>query len=110
MNTRTTLILAVMALLVGGYLFIAKPWEEKTGENKKPESTGKALYDPKPKDIDKVELVGTSGKDKFTFKKQADKSWQMVEPINASANEFEVNSVVDKLGEMTYVKQYDKSA
>lgn len=110
MNTRTTLVLAVVALLVAGiWGYTEYQKHVEAGKARTPvESVAKALYEAKPADVDKVELTTRSGKDTFVFKKQADKTWQMVSPTTAPANDYEVNSMVDRLAEIKFVKAFDK--
>ncbi len=106
MNTRTTLILALVAAVVAGYWFYSEAQKRTKGDQKeaKPE-IARALYDPKPKDVDRIEYTDRAGK-KFVFKKQ-DGAWQMTEPLAAPASEFEVNALSDRLGEIKYVKTYN---
>lgn len=102
MNTKTTLILAVVGAIVALYLFLVdKPWE--TAEAKKDAPVAKALFEKKPEGIDRVELVMRDGK--RAFRKQAD-GWVMTEPIQAPANEFEVTDVINTISDLKYEKEY----
>lgn len=105
MNTKTTLILAVVALVVGGYVF----WDLVGAEEAKKteEVAARQLFDPKPAGIDRVQLVSDDGT--FTFRKE-DNDWRMVEPIDAGANTFEVNAIVDKAADVKWSRAYDKDA
>ncbi len=105
MNTKTTMIMAVMAAVVAVYLFfVEKPWE-KPLPVETPKTTAKALFEPKPKDIDRVEMVDKGNK--LVFKKE-NNAWMMLEPMQAPAAEFEVNAIVDKVGDIKYMKEYPK--
>src|SRR5205085_9003270 len=70
-------------------------------------SAATALYPEKPKDVDKVELVARG--ENMVFKKDGE-SWKIIEPIQAPANEYEVNSVVDGVTNIKYVKSFEKSS
>ncbi len=106
MNTRTTLIVAIVAVVVAAYLFlVAKPWEERQAVPE-PTTTAKALFDLKSEDIDRVEVaVRGSRHPQRVFEKQDD-TWMMVEPISCPATDWEVKSIVDKVTGVKYLKEY----
>jgi hypothetical protein len=104
MNTKTTLLLALLAAVVGGYVAV----DVYRSKGEKPEATtvaAKALFEPKPKDINRVEV--TAGNAKFAFKKQ-DNAWSIVSPMQAPAADMEVNALVDKAADIKYLKAYEK--
>ncbi|MGQ9649977.1 MAG: DUF4340 domain-containing protein [Phycisphaerae bacterium] len=108
MNTKTTLILAIVAVAVAACLFfIVKPWEAPVGgpveEHK---TTAKALFDPKPADVDRVEVLVRGEQSPRVFKKEAD-GWMMHAPTTAPATEWEITSnIIDKIGNLKYLKEY----
>jgi hypothetical protein len=109
MNTKTTLVLAVVAAVITGYIvLVEKPWEVKKTDEE-PKSTAVALFDTKFDDADRVEIQRRDGK-KLVFAKDADeKAWKLLEPIQAPATEFQVKSVLDKVGEIKYARKYGTS-
>lgn len=106
MNTKTTFMMALAALVVAGALFVAKPWEETKVEEVK--TTAKALFDPAPTDVDKVELIRPK-EEPLAFAKSGN-DWRLVKPIDAPAVEWRVKSdLVDKITGLKYLKKHEKS-
>ena len=91
MNTKTTLVLAVLAVAVVACLFfVVKPWEDRVvvPGDEEPKSTAKALFDPKPADVDRVEVSLRDEPTAQVFKKDAD-GWTMLSPTTCPAVEVE---------------------
>ena len=62
MNTKTTLVLALVAAVVTGYvLLVDKPWEAKQAAEE-PKSTAVALFASKLDEADRVDIVNRYGK------------------------------------------------
>lgn len=108
MNTKTTLILAILAVAVAACLFfIVKPWETPvTGPVEETKTTAKPLFDPKPADVDRVEVLVRGEPSPRVFRKETD-GWMMHAPTTAPATEWEITSnIVDKIGNLKYLKEY----
>lgn len=110
MNTKTTLVLALVAAVITGYVFLwEKPWEEQKVEEK-PETAVVALFNPKPENPDRVEIARRDGT-KLVFAREdtgsaTEKKWKLVEPFEAPAAEYQVTNIVNQLGEIKYTKKY----
>ncbi len=109
MNTKTTLVLAVLAVVVVACLFfVVKPWEERvvTPEDEEPKTTAKALFEPKPADVDRVEVSLRDEPTAQVFKKDAD-GWTMLSPTTCPAIDYQVTgNLIDKVGNLKYLKEY----
>lgn len=108
MNTKTTLVLAILAVgVLACLVFLVKPWEEKAaGPVEEPRTTAQALFEPKPADVDRVEVTVRGESVARVFKKDAD-GWSMLSPTTCPATEWEVNSgIVEKVGNLKYTKEY----
>ncbi|MDM8007093.1 MAG: DUF4340 domain-containing protein, partial [Phycisphaerae bacterium] len=108
MNTKTTLILAILAVAVAACLFfIVKPWETPvTGPVEETKTTAKPLFDPKPADVDRVEVLVRGESSPRVFRKDTD-GWMMHAPTTAPATEWEITSnIIDKIGNLKYLKEY----
>lgn len=108
MNTKTTLVLAVLAVAVAACLvFFIKPWEEQgTDKADEPKTTAKDLFDPKPADVDGVEVTVRGESAARVFKKDAD-GWTMLSPTTCPAVDYEINNqIVDKVSSLKYLKEY----
>lgn len=112
MNTKTTLVLSIVALVVVGYLFLVeKPWEAAPSAVDEPKPTSIALFDPKPKDVDRVEVQRRIDGRKLVFVKDADaNTWAMTEPIEAPAAEYQVSQMVKQVSELKFKRRYDAGA
>ena len=105
MNTKTTLVLAILAVAVAACLvFIVKPWEEKTAApEEEPTSTAKALFDPKPTDVDHVEVSVRGEPVKRVFKKDAD-GWTMLSPTTCPSTDITYD-LINKVADAKYLKE-----
>lgn len=105
MNIKTTVILLVVCLAVGLYVFIV----EKPGQAPPPvakETVEKALFDPKPEGIDRVELT-RKGEPTITLVKEASgEEWDLETPIKAPARKYDAEGVIRAVAEMKYVKEF----
>jgi hypothetical protein len=107
MNTKTTLVLAILAAAVVSYVaLVDKPWETSEAKEE-PKTQAVALYDPKPADADRVEVLRRDGK-KLVFVKNTDdaKSWKMIEPMETPATESSITSMITKVGEIKFDRKY----
>jgi hypothetical protein len=108
MNIKTTLVLFVLFLAVAACLvFVVKPWEERsTAVVEQPKTTAKALFDPKPADVDRVEVSLRGNEARRVFKKEAD-GWTMLVPTTCPAMDGLISSdFIDKVGNLKYLKEY----
>ncbi|NLE58979.1 MAG: DUF4340 domain-containing protein [Planctomycetes bacterium] len=108
MNTKTTLILAILAVAVAACLFfVVKPWETPVGGPvEEVKTTAKPLFDPKPTDVDRVEVLVRGEQSARVFKKETE-GWMIHAPTTAPATEWEITSnIVDKVGNLKYLKEY----
>ncbi len=104
MNTKTTLVLALIAAVVAVYIFVVdKPWEAKP-EPEQPKTTAKNLFNPQPADVDRFELTlhGTHG----VFEKDEDNQWIMRQPIECRASSSDINHLVSTLSTVMFMKEY----
>ncbi len=104
MNTKTTLVLALIAAVVAVYIFVVdKPWEAKP-EPEQPKTTAKDLFDPQPADTDRFELTlhGTQG----VFEKGEDDQWIMRQPIEGRASNSDINHLISTLSTVKFMKEY----
>jgi hypothetical protein len=106
MNTKTTLVLAILAVAVAACLvFIIKPWEApKAAPEEEQKSTAKALFDPKPTDVDRVEVTVRGEPVKRVFKKDAD-GWTMLSPTTCPSNDITFE-LINKVTDAKYLKEY----
>jgi hypothetical protein len=89
MNFKTTVVLIVLLAIVGIYVFVSRDSETKTevteGEQKK-------LVDVTLTDIYKLTITPADGKK--TVLEKVGTGWRLVEPVNAAAETFEVDSLL----------------
>ncbi|NLX12311.1 MAG: DUF4340 domain-containing protein [Phycisphaerales bacterium] len=104
MNTKTTLVLALIAAVVAFYIFfLEKPWETRP-EPEQPTTTAQNLFDPQPADVDRLELTlrGQHG----VFEKGEDDQWFMREPIECRATNSDLNHLINTLSTAMFLKEY----
>jgi len=106
MNTRTTLVLVVLALILGVGVWLVSYQETKTAEKKAAEQTGpKNLFDPKPAEIVQIR-VEIAGKPARLLVKRDDK-WWLTEPIEAPARQWTVDDDARIVRDLKYVEKYE---
>ena len=99
MNTKTTVILALICAVVFAYvLLVVKPWEPGV-EPEKPTADGTPLLDPKPEGIDRIELARRDGP-AFVFTHADEDEWDLEAPIQAPASRFEVDALRIKVRQL----------
>jgi len=109
MNTRTTLILAIVLVAVGLYaLFVAKPWQGPAKPAELPKARELWADKPKVEDIQRVEVV-RPGEPRHVYVRKDDK-WEIHEPVKATANKWQVDEMVRRIVEMKYDREYEKGA
>ncbi|MBI4579215.1 MAG: DUF4340 domain-containing protein, partial [Planctomycetes bacterium] len=106
MNTKTTLILALVAAGIAVYVVLVdKPWEAPKPEVEV-KSTAVALFDSKFEDADRVEVQRRDGKKLIFAKDPEEKAWKMLEPLKSPAPEYQVKSMIDRVAEIKYLRKY----
>jgi hypothetical protein len=103
MNTKTTLVLAVLAGIVAIYLFlIDKPWEEQVAEDV--QEVSKSLLDTEPSDIDRIEMQ-VKGAGGTLTKKNGE--WVLTDPVTAPASKANVNGLLNNITDLQYTREYE---
>ena len=98
MNFKTTLILAVVLLGLGAYIFFTK--DKGGGEKTEVADTSeRKLFTVKPEDITKITVTPADGK-RMVLQKPADGKWRLAEPVAAQAEAFEVDNLARTLAEL----------
>jgi hypothetical protein len=101
MNFRTTVILIVLLVIAGVWLFIdrtsTKPLTPSP-ENGVQADTGKKILDISETTVTKVEITPASGTKIVLTKK--DSKWRLTEPVDAPADQFAVDDLVRSLTDM----------
>src|SRR5262245_41699336 len=104
MNFKTTLILLIALILVGGYIIV----DRYVGRDKEPTETSdtKKLFDiKKAEDVTSVTIKPAEGSE-VVLAKVNDK-WRMTKPVDAAAEAFEVDSLVRDLVNLESTAQMD---
>jgi len=91
MNTRTTLVLVIAALIVGGVVLLD---HYKGTSTEQAQQISKRVVDIKSTDVTKLELVHTN--QTFVLEKTGDR-WDLKQPLAVRADASTVNSILDEL-------------
>src|SRR5437762_1617896 len=105
MNFKTTLILLVLLVLVGGYVAYDR---YKAGDRDKIETAAdnKKLFDVKNKDdVNSLTIKSADGSEIVLTK--AENKWRMTKPVESAAEAFQVDSLVRDLLDMESTAQVD---
>src|SRR5205085_2064407 len=94
MNFKTTVILFVVLIVLGGFVFFTK---DKDNTPKKIEEH-KLLDISSTADVNKLVITDAAGKK--TILERSGKDWRMLQPVNAPAESTDINSLVDSLVSM----------
>lgn len=106
MNTKTTLVLALVAAAAAGYvLLVEKPWVEQAAPVEV-KTAAVALFEPKCDDPDRIEIQRYDGKKVVLAKDAEDKSWKMTSPLEVPAREAQMKSIIDKVGDIKFSRKY----
>jgi len=127
MNTKTTLLVAIVAIIVAVYLFfVEKPWIKE--EPKEPQSVVRNLFTDgedkeeadkdvtgipprllKSDEIDRIEITLKNSKRLFRKEKeQTEDKWKMIEPIECPATGYQITSIINQIKDFKYVKYFEK--
>lgn len=105
MNIKTTVILAVLLLAVGGYMFFTR--DTGTGEPKKVEEH-KLVDVASASDVTKLVITPADGKPITIEKKGAD--WRLTQPVDAAADQAEVTGVIDGIINLKATNEVDANS
>ena len=92
MKLRTTVILLLIAVALGLFIYLYKP--PGTEEAK---TLGKMLFKIKGDLVTKFTVTGTKGRIAFERHEEGQNKWKIVEPIEARADDAAVTEMVSKL-------------
>ncbi|MCX6355248.1 MAG: DUF4340 domain-containing protein [Candidatus Aureabacteria bacterium] len=92
MKFRTTLILIIIALGIGSYIWF---FERKQMSTEEREQKGKILFSLKADDIDKIELV--KEKETIVCTKDKDGNWSIEQPLKYMADKSPLQSICSRL-------------
>ncbi|HRD02321.1 MAG TPA: DUF4340 domain-containing protein [Candidatus Saccharicenans sp.] len=96
MKFKTTIILLIVFILVlGGVLLVEHKSKQAKGKKEKEEM----LTDFQVSDVEKLQLTGP-GQTSITIKKDEQDNWQIIEPLVAQADSYEVNSLLETLASL----------
>ncbi len=111
MNMKTTLVLALVALVVVGVAFFVMQPEgtTTTAQGNGEENADKVVTDFESEDVakvDRVEMETRTG-GKMIFEKQGD-DWMMLEPMSARAARYSLENILRRMTDLEYVDAYEK--
>jgi hypothetical protein len=101
MNFKTTVILFVVLVVVGGYVFFTSDRDTK----RKKAEEHKLVDIPAAADVTRLAITDAAGKK--TVLERAGKDWRLVEPLNAPAEARDVTDLIDALISMKSNNQLD---
>ncbi|MCX6356627.1 MAG: DUF4340 domain-containing protein [Candidatus Aureabacteria bacterium] len=91
MKFRSTLMLLIIALVVGGYIWF---YEKKQASTDEQEQKGKLVFTVKADDIDRVELAG--GKATIVCVKDKEGEWRLEQPLAYRADKSQMKSICSR--------------
>ena len=100
---RSTLILLVVALGLGGYLYFVESERPVQEENAK-----KKVFTYETDKITEVQVKSSSGT--TALRKGADGSWTIVQPVQAPADRTSVNDIITNLANLEEEREVDPNA
>lgn len=102
MFNRTTIILVIVACMLGGYIWFFERTQLSTEQR---EREGIPLFRVQSDDIERVELV--NGEGRIVCVKETDGSWRMEEPVVYSADESQMQSICTRLANLTSERRFN---
>ena len=109
MNTRTTIILLVVAIALGaGVLFLFHQEQKAALEPVAVQPKAKDLFDPKPAGIVQVRVEQPDHPARLF--EQRDNEWFLAEPVKAKAQKMSVEDDVRVLADLQYIQKYEPGA
>jgi hypothetical protein len=109
MNTRTTIILLVVAIALGASMLLLFNQEQKAAQEPvavKPKAQD--LFDPKPAAIVQVRVEQPDHPARLFEKRDDD--WFLAEPIKAKAQKTSIEDDARSLGDLQYIQKYEPGA
>lgn len=106
MKFRTTLILLAVFILLLAVVILLEQHSEKVQEKK---AAAEKLTDFKASEIEKLSLKKEDGS-VITLKRDDQEHWQIVEPLEAEADEYEANSLAENFASLRLDKVVDEQA
>lgn len=106
MNIKTTAILLILVIVAAGYVVIFhKDWLSREHERgiKIPTITTERLI-RKAGRIQKL-ILEKPGKEKIVFERHG-QEWRIVQPVEATAVDWKVDSIVSKIKNLRYLRKY----
>jgi hypothetical protein len=100
MNFKTTVILFIVLVVVGGYVFFTSDRDTKPKKSEEHK-----LVDVAAADVSKVTITDATGK--RTVLEKAGRDWRLIEPLNAPAETRDVTDLIDALIAMKSNNQLD---
>jgi hypothetical protein len=95
MNFKTTAILLVLLLGIGGYVFFTRDKGASTDTTATPTPpAAKPLLDLKSADVTAITIDGSDGKPVLALEK-ANGNWRLTAPVKAAADKYSADSLVD---------------
>ncbi len=102
---QSTLILLVLALAVGGYLYFVESKRDVTDENAK----AKVFTAADSTKINQLEIKSSTG-EVTGFRKGTDGAWTIVKPVEAPADRNSVSDIVTNLANLEEDREVDPNA
>ncbi len=102
MNIKTTIVLFVLLLGVGGFL-----WYTNSKPDVTPKPTVHTLLDLKADDVSRFVIAGSDGK-KIAGQKTSENGvpiWKLTEPVAAPAESYKISSLLESLTGMQSTAQ-----
>ena len=97
MNTKTTIILLIIALIIGSYLYFFERHQLTTDELTKLQKKVIAID---PKEITKVQINKEGLRETIIMGKETEDKWLMSEPVSARADHTVINDITKDLPEL----------
>src|SRR5687767_7696556 len=98
MNFKTTLILLVLLLGLGAYIFFSGKGDSTAMKTETKETGERKLFEVKAEDITKVAVAPASG-NRLVLQKDGAK-WRIAEPVSAEAESFEVDNLTRTIADL----------
>lgn len=103
MRFRATLILLAVFILLLSAVILVEHRSEKTREKKE---ASEKLTDFKASEVEKISLKTDS--DTITLKKDDQGHWLIIEPLEAEADDYEINSLVENFASLRFDRVVEK--
>ncbi|MDW3229901.1 MAG: DUF4340 domain-containing protein [Acidobacteriota bacterium] len=100
MKFKTTLILLVVFILLLVGVILIEHRSERAQEKREREAK---LTDYQASEVEKISLKSESG-EKITIERDQTGHWKIIEPLEAEADEYEINSLVENFASLSFEK------